>query len=49
MEFTDNHMSEALIDSLNTKFTIKNNGTKEELFKNVDDLLYNLNIFNRLN
>ncbi len=37
-------MSEALIDSLNTEFTIKNNGTKEELFKIVDDLLYNLNI-----
>ncbi len=43
MEIIDNHISEKLIDSLNTEFTIKNNGTKEELFEKIDDLLNHLN------
>jgi hypothetical protein len=38
----DIHISENLIDGLNTEFTIKNNGTKEELFEKIDDLLDNL-------
>ena len=38
----DTHISESLIDSLNTEFTIKNNGSREELIEKIDDLLNNL-------
>lgn len=49
----DTHLSESFIDNLNTDFTIKNNGTLDELYQILNDIiLYNkhtkINNFNNI-
>lgn len=39
---TDNHISEQLIDQLNVDYDLKNNGTKEDLYHLIDELLNNI-------